>query len=133
MSGCPDVKVCLQQIQQKISKLRAYARHVKPGDPVKFNPQPDPPGDPDPLYRQAREAYGDLQETLASLSESSPWGRAKWTWSQEKITAWQNTLREAQGKAESLGQSSDRRAANAALDNLSASVQKLLRMASGRA
>jgi hypothetical protein len=125
MNTCPDVSVCLRQIQQKISRLRAYVRHVKPGDPVKFNPQPDPPGDPDPWYRQGIAAYKSLQEQLASLSESSPWGRSKWTWSQGQMDGWKSHLTEAQGKLNSLAQATDRNAATPLLDQLSASVQRL--------
>lgn len=127
-NGCSNVKLCLQQINKKISQVRAYVRHVKPGDPVKFNPQPDPPGDPDPWYRQGLEAYKSLQAEIPNLSESSPWGRYKWTWSQEKIKSWQSTASEAQDILSRLGQATDRNAANTALNNLSASVQRLSKM-----
>jgi uncharacterized protein YukE len=133
LSGCTDTKVCLQQIKEKISQLRAYVRHVKPGDPVKFNPQPDPPGDPDPWYRQGLEAYKSLQAEIPNLSESSPWGRYKWSWSQEKIKTWQSTASEAQDILSRLGQATDRNAANTALNNLSASVQRLSKMLNSRA
>jgi hypothetical protein len=130
---CQDnVKLCFQQINQQISQARAYVRHVKPGDPVKFNPQPDPPGDPDPWYRNGLAAYKRLQGEFAALSESSPWGRSQWTWSQNKIEAWRKTVSEAQRKLEGLAQSSDRRAANVALNDLSASVQRLSRLVTSR-
>src|SRR5436305_1330644 len=45
-----NTKLCIQQMNAQISRLRAYVAHVKPGDTVKFSPQPDPPGDPDPWY-----------------------------------------------------------------------------------
>src|ERR1043165_5346465 len=58
-------RTCLQEINKKISQVRAYVKHVKPGDPVEFNPQPDPPGDPDPWYLEGRAAYKGLQEDCA--------------------------------------------------------------------
>lgn len=132
LDGCADVKVCLQQIIKKISGLRAYVRHVKPGDPVEFNPQPDPPGDPDPWYRQGLEAYKSLQREFSDLAESSPWGRAKWTWSENQISAWKKTVGEAQERLGRLGHSSDRNAANMTLNDLSVAVQRLSRMLSSR-
>jgi hypothetical protein len=62
--GCDDVKLCLQQIEQKISKLRAYVAHLKPGDPVEFTQQPR---EATPLLRQGFETYTSLQEQLAFL------------------------------------------------------------------
>lgn len=123
---CKDnAKLCLRNMEAQISLLRAYVRRVKPGDPVQFNPQPDPPGDPDPWYRRALEAYQSLQVEIPNLSQSSPWGRAKWTWSQEKIKAWQNTTGEAQDKLSRLGQSSGRNSASRELNSLSVSVRRL--------
>ena len=127
-----NINLCLQEINGKISGLRAYVRHVKPGDPVEFNPQPDPPGDPDPWYRQGLEAYKGLQRDLSDLAESSPWGRSKWTWSQDRIGSWKNTVSEAQEKLNRLGHSSDRNSANMTLNDLSASVQRLSRMINSR-
>jgi hypothetical protein len=128
-------KFCLQEINKKISQVRAYVQHVKPGDPVEFNPQPDPPGDPDPWYRQGREAYKSLQESFASLSESSPWGHAKWTWSQSQIGAWKNTISDAQAKLNNLSSPAfgrNRASIKQTLNSLSASVQRLSRMINNR-
>jgi hypothetical protein len=135
LSGCTDAKVCLAQILKKISQVRAYVKHVKPGDPVEFNPQPDPPGDPDPWYRQGREAYKSLQEDFASLSESSPWGRGKWTWSQSQISSWKSTISDAQAKLNNLALPAfgrNRASINQTLNSLSASVQRLSRMTNNR-
>jgi|GraSoiStandDraft_24_1057298.scaffolds.fasta_scaffold604508_1 hypothetical protein len=128
-------KLCLQEINKKISQVRAYVKHVKPGDPVEFNPQPDPPGDPDPWYRQGREAYKSLQENFASLSESSPWGHAKWTWSESQISAWKNSVSDAQAKLNNLALPAfgrNRASINQTLNSLSASVQRLSGMIDNR-
>lgn len=123
---CKDnVRACLRNMEAQISLLRAYVRRVKPGDPVKFNPQPDPPGNPDPWYRHALEAYQSLRMEIPNLSESSPWGQYKWTWSQEKIKTWQNTTGEAQDSLSHLGQASDRNSVSRELNSLSASVRRL--------
>ena len=88
----------------QIGQLRAYVAHVKPGDPVKFNPQPDPPGDPDPWYRNAGEAYRGLLAEFSDLSDhvtdvpiymSSP----------PKANAGRAAISDAQAKLNSLGQS----------------------------
>jgi hypothetical protein len=105
----------------QISQLRAYVAHVKPGDPVKFNPQPDPPGDPDPWYRRASEAYRSLQAEFADLSSEIPNLRL----SPEKLNAGRNAVGGAQEQLSRLGQVSDRNSANATLNELSASVRRL--------
>lgn len=121
-------KVCMQNINKQISLIRAYVQRLKPGDKVAFNPQPDPPGNPDPGYRRANQAYITLRGEFADLSESSPWGRSKWTWSQEQIHAWQSTVSDAQDKLNSLtlpafGRSPD--SIKETLASLSASARQL--------
>jgi hypothetical protein len=121
-------KVCVQNMNKQISLIRSYVQRLKPGDKVAFNPQPDPPGDPDPWFRRANQAYITLRGQFADLSESSPWGRSKWTWSQEKIHEWQSTLSDAQDKLNGLslpafGRSPD--SIKETLDSLSASVRQL--------
>ena len=121
-------KVCVQNVNRQISLIRAYVQRLKPGDKVAFNPQPDPPGNPDPWYRRAHQAYITLRVEFADLSESSPWGRSKWTWSQEQIHDWQSTVNVAQDKLNSLslpafGRTRD--SAKETLDSLSASVRQL--------
>lgn len=50
----------------RISLLRAYTRRLKPGDPVEFNPQPDPPGGEvqgdrgELMMKRFREEAGDV-------------------------------------------------------------------------
>jgi hypothetical protein len=121
-------KVCVQNMNKQISLIRAYVQRLKPGDTVAFNPQPDPPGDPDPGFRRANQAYITLRGQFADLSESSPWGRSKWTWSQEQIHGWQSTVSDAQDKLNGLslpafGRSPD--SIKETLDSLSASVRQL--------
>src|SRR5882672_264314 len=67
-----NVKQCVSNMQSQLSTVRAYVQRVKPGDKVSFNPQPDPPGDPTPWYRQARIAFGLLQEEIADLTKYPP-------------------------------------------------------------
>jgi hypothetical protein len=116
-----NTRLCLRQMNAQISQLRAYVAHVKPGDPVKFNPQPDPPGDPDPWYRRASEAYRSLQAEFADLSSEIPNLRL----SPEKLNAGRNAVGGAQEQLSRLGQVSDRNSANATLNELSASVRRL--------
>lgn len=121
-------KVCVQNMNKQISLIRAYVQRLKPGDKVAFNPQPDPPGDPDPWFRRAHQAYITLRGEFADLSESSPWGRSKWTWSQEQISGWKSTVSDGQDKLNSLslpafGRTRD--SAKETLDSLSASVRQL--------
>jgi hypothetical protein len=121
-------KVCVQNMNKQISLIRAYVQRLKPGDKVAFNPQPDPPGDPNPWARRAHQAYLTLRGEFADLSESSPWGRSKRTWSQEQIHGWQSTVSDAQDKLNGLslpafGRSPD--SIKETLDSLSASVRQL--------
>lgn len=121
-------KACVQNMNKQISLIRAYVQRLKPGDKVAFNPQPDPPGNPDPGFRRAHQAYITLRGEFADLSESSPWGRSKWTWSQEQISGWKSTVSDAQDKLNGLslpafGRTRD--SAKETLDSLSASVRQL--------
>src|SRR5258708_981425 len=59
-----NVKACAANMQLQLNRVAAYVKRLKPGDKVSFNPQPDPPGDPNPWYRPAREAFGLLQEEV---------------------------------------------------------------------
>lgn len=120
MSGCPNVSNCLREIQQKISKLRAYVRFVKPGDPVEFR---EVSSTSSLKARQAAETFKSLRAQFASVSESSPWGQPEGL--EAEINSWKKDLSAAQGKLDSLGQATDRNAASAALNYLSASVQRL--------
>jgi hypothetical protein len=106
----------------QISRLRAYVRHLKPGDKVTFNPQPDPPGDPDPWFRRASEAYQSLQQELSDLSKNSA-GRCE-----AKTPSCRGAIDDAQAKFDRLGQVSDRASAKTALTSLSSSVQRLSRV-----
>jgi hypothetical protein len=121
-------KVCVQNMNKQISLIRAYVQRLKPGDKVAFNPQPDPPGDPDPWFRRAHQAYITLRGDFADLSESSPWGRSKRAWSQEQIGGWKSTVSDAPDKLNGLslpafGRTRD--SAKETLDSLSASVRQL--------
>ncbi|HKC65210.1 MAG TPA: hypothetical protein VKB86_16330 [Pyrinomonadaceae bacterium] len=118
-----NARLCLQQMNAQISKLRAYVRHLKPGVAVAFNPQPDPPGDPDPLYRQANEAYRNLLAEFADLSDNAEIAGLDSAPSR-------TTLSDAQAKLRSLASlpaGDNRAAANQTLNALSASVQRLSR------
>src|ERR1051325_11063107 len=65
---CPEnTRLCRERLNNQIRILRAYVKRLKPGDPVEFNPQPDPPGDPDPWYRQARAASRKLRGELLEV------------------------------------------------------------------
>jgi hypothetical protein len=123
---CQDnVRQCLQEMRGRISLLRAYVRRLKPGDPVEFNPQPDPPGSPDPWFRRANDAYAGLRAEIAGLSESSPWGQYKWTWSEEQKQGWRNAVGDASARLERVGHSPNRAAFSSALGELAGSVQRL--------
>jgi len=121
-------KACVQNMNKQISLIRAYVQRLKPGDKVAFNPQPDPPGDPNPWFRRAHQAYITLRGEFADLSESSPWGRSKWTWSQEQIHGWQSTVSDAQDKLNGLSLPAFGRTPDSikeTLDSLTASVRQL--------
>jgi hypothetical protein len=77
------------------------------------------------MYRRARTTYAELHSEIAGLSESSPWGRYKWTWSEEQKQEWQSTVGGASAQLERVGQRSDRAGITSALDELGASVQRL--------
>src|SRR5437763_15982115 len=63
-----NAKLCLQTVMKQVSMVKAYVSRLKPGDPVTFNPQPDPPGEP---YRvQAARAFQNLQREFSELSTS---------------------------------------------------------------
>jgi hypothetical protein len=122
-----NTKVCLQQMNAQISKLRAYVAHVKPGDPVKFNPQPDPPGDPDPWYRRAGEAYRSLLAELSDLSDHAA-DVPIYMSSPPKANAGRAAISDAQDKLNSLALPAfgrNRASVDEALNSLSASVRRL--------
>jgi hypothetical protein len=111
-----NTRVCVKEMNTQISQLRAYARGLKPGDKVAFNPQPDPPGDP--AFRRANEAYRALQAEFSDLSG----------WSSETPNLKSRAaISDAQQKFGRLGQASDRASIYLALNSLSSSVQRLSR------
>jgi hypothetical protein len=107
-----NLRVCVANMQAQLNTVRAYVQRLKPGDKVSFNPQPDPPGDPDPWYRQARQAFGMLQEEIEDLSKYPP---------SEKVGA----VNDAQEKLGRLGQASDRTSARAALAAMKPCIRRL--------
>lgn len=119
-----NTRLCLQRMNVQISKLRAYVAHVKPGDTVKFNPQPDPPGDPDPWSRSAGEAYRSLLAELSDLSDHVT-DAPIYIFPPQKANAGRAAISDAQAKLNSLGQSPKRSEVNVTLSQLSASVRRL--------
>ena len=61
-----NTNVCVRNMNSQISLIRAYASHLKPGDKVTFNPQPDPPGEP--AFHRANEAYRRLEAEVSDLA-----------------------------------------------------------------
>ena len=110
-----NLKQCVTKMQSQLNTVRAYLERLKPGDTVAFNPQPDPPGDPNPWYRRAREAFGLLKEEIADLSQYPP--------SERKVRA----INKAQETLGRLAQASDRESANAALNAMKPCIKELSR------
>ena len=114
-----DTNACVRNMNAQINLIRAYANHLKPGDKVTFNPQPDPPGDP--AFRRANEAYRALEAEVSDLGG----------WSSETPNLKSRpTISDAQEKVGRLGQASDRASIYLALNSLSASVHKLSKLSS---
>jgi hypothetical protein len=108
-----NVKQCVSNMQAQLSTVRAYVTRLKPGDKVSFNPQPDPPGNPDPWYCQARIAFGLLQEEIADLAKYPP--------SERKVGA----INDAREKFGLLAQASDTASARAALAAMKPCIRRL--------
>ena len=128
-----NTRVCIQSMNRQISLLRSYVQHLKPGEKVIFNPQPDPPGIP-PSYRNAIQAYRSLLAELSDLSSNSS-EIAGVKSSPEKTSSAQNAIREAQTKLEALGNppvGDSHAATDHALRSLGTSVQRLSRTFAGR-
>jgi len=115
-----NTKACVQRMNSQLGVMRAYAKRLKPGDNVSFNPQPDPPGSPDPWYRRANEAFQSLQGELADLS----------TWSEENANERnvRGAVGETQSKLNKLSQPSSPASLSFGLKELSASVQRLAKV-----
>ncbi len=127
-----NTKVCVQNMNRQISLLRSYVQHLKPGEKVIFNPQPDPPGIP-VSYRNAIQAYRSLTEEFSDLSNNSS-EIAGLKGSPEKLSSAQNAIKEAQTKLEGLGNppvGDSHAATSQALRSLGASVQRLSKTIGG--
>jgi hypothetical protein len=107
-----NVKHCVAAMQSQLNTVRAYVTRLKPGDQVAFNPQPDPPGSPDPWLRRAREAFGLLQEEIADLAKYPP---------SEKVGA----INQAQEKLGQLAQAADGASARTALAEMKPCIKRL--------
>jgi hypothetical protein len=117
---CQNTKLCIQKMNAQLGIVRAYVKRLKPGDPVEFNPQPDPPGDPDPWYRRALQAYRGLQEEISDLSKYPP-GPCK-------VGKCQDAIKDAQNKFGQLGRASDHNSANTALAAMKLCIDQLSRV-----
>jgi hypothetical protein len=115
-----NARLCLQQMNTQVGRLRAYVRRHKPGEAFTFNPQPDPPGIP-PLYRQANEAYRSLLAEFADLSDNAEIAGLNSAPSRAAIGDAQDKLRSLAG----LPAGDSRAAASQALDALAGSVHRL--------
>ena len=127
-----NTRVCVQNMNHQISLLRAYVQHMKPGEKVIFNPQPDPPGIP-ASYRNAIQAYRGLTAELSDLSNNSS-EIAGLKGSPEKLRSAQSAIGEAQTKLEALGNppiGDSHASTNQALGALGASVQRLSKTIGG--
>src|SRR5437588_2417591 len=97
-----NTRVCLQQMNAQLGNLRAYMVHLKPGEKVEFNPQPDPPGAP-PIYQNAIRAYRGLLAEISDLSSNSA-EIAGLKGSPEKLRVAERAITDAQNNVASLGQ-----------------------------
>jgi hypothetical protein len=119
-------------MNQQIGLLRAYVQHMKPGEKVIFNPQPDPPGMP-ASYRNAIQAYRGLTAELSDLSSNSS-EIAGLKGSPEKLRSAQSAIGEAQTRLEALGNppiGDSHASTSRALNSLGASVQRLSKTIGG--
>jgi hypothetical protein len=116
---------CLHKMLAQIKQIRVYlVAHVKPGDPVEFNPQPDPPGDPDPWYRKANEAYFGLTQEFADFtSHQAEIPLLKPT--SQRRAAFESAVGDAQTQLTRLGQRSDRQGATSSVTALTASINRI--------
>lgn len=118
---CHDnTKLCIQRMRSQLSSLRAYVSRLRPGDKVEFNPQPDPPGSPDPWYRRAVQAFRSLQEEFADLSKY-PSGPCK-------VGKCQDAIKNAQAKFGGVSQATNASSANAALAAMKPCIDQLSRV-----
>ena len=127
-----NTRVCVQNMNRQISQLRSYVQHLKPGEKVIFNPQPDPPGIP-ASYRNAIRAYRSLMAEFLDLSSNSS-EIAGLKGSPEKLSSAQNAIKEAQAKLEGLGNpplGDSHASTSQALNSLGASVQRLSKTIGG--
>lgn len=127
-----NTRVCVQNMNRQVSLLRSYVQHLKPGEKVIFNPQPDPPGIP-ASYRNAIQAYRSLLAEFSDLSSNSA-EIAGLRGSPEKLRTAQSAIGEAQTKLEALGNppvGDSHASTNQALTSLGASVQRLSKTIGG--
>ena len=118
-----NTRLCVKHMKSQLNLVAAYVMRVKPGDKIAFNPQPDPPGDPDPWYRRAREAYRSLHQEIADLSNYPP-GPCK-------AGECRKAIDDAQLKFGRLGQASDRNSANEALAAMKPCISRLSQVLPG--
>ena len=123
---------CTNKMKFQIKQIHAYlVAHVGPGDPVEFNPQPDPPGDPEPWYRKANEAYFGLTTEFADLAEheaDTPLNRPN----EQRRAAFRTAVGEARSQLARLGQRSDRKTAAGTLSSLADSVNRVAQLVATR-
>jgi hypothetical protein len=119
---------CIHRMQVQLKQIKVYlVAHVKPGDPVEFNPQPDPPGDPDPWYRKANEGYAALTQEVADLAGNQT--EVKLTRSTpQRREAFGTAVRDAQTQLTRLGQRLNKREANTAFGLLNGAVGRISQM-----
>jgi hypothetical protein len=118
-----NLQACLQRMNSQINLMRAYVAHLKPGDTVKWNPQPDPPT-PDPWLVRASKAFQNLRNEFAELSVTQP---------PCKTDVCHNAISDAQDKLINLNEPSiNISSAKAAISSLSADVVRLSRTLSAR-
>jgi len=118
-----NTRLCVALMKSQLNLVAAYVQRRKPGDKVSFNPQPDPPGDPDPWYLRAHEAYKNLQQEISDLSKYPP-GPCK-------TGVCRNAIDDAADKLGRLGQSSDRDSANTAVAAMKPCIKRLSQLLPG--
>jgi hypothetical protein len=114
-----DTHLCSTRVKKDFAAIDAYVKHLKPGAKVGFNPQPDPPGDPSPLYRTAMNAYQRLQYDLYDLSNFPP-GPCR-------IGACHDAIDGANNQFGMLGNATDQRSASSTISELKFDIERLAR------
>ena len=106
----------VQSLTNKLKDLRVAAGKLKPGEAGGLNPQPEPPGIPDPTVQELRSGLSSIRGELTKLSSVAD---------KAKVAQSQSKLAEAQAAVNRLARARDQKSANAALDDFAAALKAL--------